>query len=53
MLQADGKFELSVPTGVGLSLGFRTEPGQPPGRALFSVDDLKPGETRDLGDVQL
>ncbi|HEV7225339.1 MAG TPA: carboxypeptidase-like regulatory domain-containing protein, partial [Pirellulales bacterium] len=50
-LQADGAFELSVPTGLGLSLGFRTEPGQPDGAALFSVDDLKPGETRDVGNL--
>ncbi|HVW36005.1 MAG TPA: carboxypeptidase-like regulatory domain-containing protein [Pirellulales bacterium] len=58
----DGKFELSVPTGVRLSLAFRTEPGASArlrtetdlflSRPLLSVDDLKPGETRDLGDVR-
>lgn len=50
--QPDGKFELFIPTGARLSLGFRTESGRSGARALFSIDDLKPNEVRDLGDVR-
>jgi hypothetical protein len=60
-LQEDGAFELTVPIGLPLSLQLGLTAGADPPRRrgefdrwqpLVQLDDLKPGETRDVGDVK-
>ncbi|HXT57114.1 MAG TPA: carboxypeptidase-like regulatory domain-containing protein, partial [Pirellulales bacterium] len=60
-LQEDGAFELTVPIGLSLTLQLGLTAGADPPRRrgefnrwqpLVQLDDLKPGETRDVGDVK-